>query len=78
MSKKARINKYIKIKIQTQDDNLKRLLKSRIENRDFIHSELTNYCETQIGIRIPTWQVAAKKAGWQLPEQMSAILNLGK
>ncbi len=76
----ARYNKYVKIKLRTQDSKLKQLICDRLEygNTDLAFDDLNNYCKNQIELQIPTWQVAAKEAGWQSPNKINTILNLGK
>lgn len=78
MKSKIRVNKYIKIKIHTYDEKLKELIKNRIEQKNYAYEELKRYCEDQISLQIPTWQVAAKKAGWIKPGRINTIINLGK
>lgn len=78
--KTIRHNKYIKIATYTQDNKLKGLIYNHLSRYDDdSFNILRKYCKNQIRLQIPTWQIAAKKAGWQSPsKQKKVILNLGK
>lgn len=70
MSRASRINKYVKIKVHTQDESLKELLEDRIRSSSGNTIEdLRRYCTNQIELQIPAWQVAARKAGWLPPNK---------
>lgn len=64
MKDRPRYNAYVKIAVRTHDDRLKELIHDRLKQQQLSLEELKNYCLTQIENQIPTWQVAAKKAGW--------------
>jgi hypothetical protein len=68
LKEKVRYNKYAKVMVQTHDEKLKELISDRLSLRnEFTANTLKIYCEDQIELQIPTWQKAAKKAGWRAP-----------
>jgi hypothetical protein len=67
-SKTARHNKYVKLKISTEDPELKRLLQMRIDTGR-ISEELISYCKDRIYSKIPLWQLMAIKNKWKRPNK---------
>lgn len=67
MKTKARYNAYIKMVVRTNDDKLRELIQDRLNKQHLASGRLRDYCLKQIGNQTPTWQVAAKKAGWAEP-----------
>ena len=64
MRGKARHNAYVRVVVRTNDDDLKDLIHDRINQQHLAFERLRDYCLEQIKNQTPTWQVAAKKAGW--------------
>ena len=65
-SKKTRHNKYVKLKLSTEDPKLKELLQTRIYT-GHLSNELIAYCNARIASEIPLWQLMAIKNKWKKP-----------